>query len=198
MIQDNVGDALDVVMSGHGDDGHREVEIPGGVDGDETVDGAFQKHARILVDEIGAMAVAGDKVEIALLQEVIFDAAHDGSGIAVADLGDNDTDGKTALGAERAGKEIGTIFEFAGGSEDSVFGGLRDGIGDARAIDDQGDGGRGKCEVLRQLFQAHGFAGGACGSIGARLGGSGGHGAESRTLTARRQAEILIRRCLYY
>jgi len=54
---------------------------------DETVDGAFQKHARILVDEIGAMAVAGDKVEIALLQEVIFDAAHDGSGIAVADLG---------------------------------------------------------------------------------------------------------------
>ena len=159
MVEDDVGYALDFVVAGDGDHGHGEVEVPGSVDGDEAVDGAFQEHARIFVDEIGAVAMAGDEVEIALLQEVIFDSAHDRSGIAVADFGDDDADGKAALGAQGAGKEIGAIFEFAGGGEDAVLGFLRNGVGDAGAVDDERDGGGRKSEVLRQFFEAHGLGG---------------------------------------
>ena len=99
MIEDNVGHALDVVVSGHGDHGHGKVEVPGRVDGDQAIHRSLQEHARVFVDQIGAVAVAGDKVEVSLLQEVIFHSAHNGSRIPVAHFRDDDTDGKAALGA---------------------------------------------------------------------------------------------------
>src|SRR5215471_9317439 len=99
MIEDDVDDALDIVVAGDGDDGDGEVEMPGRVDGNQSVDGALEEHAGIFVDEVGAMAMAGDEVEVAFLKEVVFDAAHDGGGVSVADLGDDDADGEAALGA---------------------------------------------------------------------------------------------------
>lgn len=82
------------------------------------------------------MAVAGDEIEVAFLEKIVFDAAHDRGGIAVADLGYDDSDGKAALGAERAGEEIGAVLEFSGGGEDTVLGLLGDGIGNIGAVDD--------------------------------------------------------------
>ena len=131
MVEHNVGYALHVVVSGHGDDGHGKVQVPGGIDGDQAVHRSFEEHPWIFVDEIGAVAVAGYKVEVSLLEEIVFDAAHDRRGVSVADFGDDDADGEAALSAQGAGKEIGAIFEFAGGSEDSVLGILRDGVGHA-------------------------------------------------------------------
>lgn len=191
MVEDNVGDTFDIVVPGHGDHGHGKVETPGSVDGDEAVDGAFHENVRVFIDEIGAVPMAGDEVEVTLLQEVIFDAAHDGSGIAVADFGNNYADGKAALRAQGAGKEVGTIFEFAGSGEDAIFGVLGDGVGDGRTVDDKRDSGGGKGEVFRQVFQTHGFAGGAPGDIAARFWLSCAHGPKSRTRKWREQAEIL-------
>ena len=116
-------------MSGDGNDRDGEVQVPGGIHGDQAVHRSFEEHSWVFVDQIGAVAVAGDKVEVSLLQKIIFDAAHDGRGISVAHFGDNDSDGEAALSAQRPGKEVGTIFEFAGGGEDSVLGILRDGVG---------------------------------------------------------------------
>jgi len=102
VVEHNVGHAFHVVVPGHGDDGHGKVQVPGGIHGDEAVHRAFEEHARVFVDQIGAVAVAGDKVEVPLLEEIIFDAAHDGRGIAVAHFGDDDADGEAALGCVRS------------------------------------------------------------------------------------------------
>ena len=50
-------------------------------------------------NEVGAVAVAGDKVKVSFLQKIVFDAAHDGRGISVTDFGDDNSDGKAALSA---------------------------------------------------------------------------------------------------
>ena len=205
MIESDIGDTLYVIVSGDGDDGDGEVEMPGRVDGDEAVDGAFQKHSWVFVDEIGAMAMAGDEIEVTLLQEIVFDSAHDGGGIAVADFGDDDSDGEAALGTQGAGEEIGTILEFAGGGEDAVFGVLRDGIGDAGSINDEGDGGGGEVKVLREFFEAHGPAGGVrclfCYlflGLFCELELLRGHAAESRTTKSGGQGLISLQLMLYY
>ncbi len=204
MIESDIGDAFYVIVSGDGDDGDGEVEMPGRVDGDEAVDGAFQKHSWVFIDEVGAMAMAGDEIEVSLLQEIVFDATHDGGGIAVADFGDDDSDGEAALGAQGAGEEIGTIFEFAGGGEDAILGVLRDGIGDAGSIDDEGDGGGGEVEMLGEFFEAHGPAGGM-GRVGCLFRNLlrglellRGHAAESRTMKSGGQGLISIQLMLYY
>src|SRR4029077_3208590 len=99
VVKHNVGHALHVVVSGHGDDRHGKVQVPRGIDGDEAVHRSFQEHPRIFVDQIGAVAVAGDKVEVSLLEKIIFHAAHDGRGITVTDFRDDDADGEAALSA---------------------------------------------------------------------------------------------------
>ena len=150
------------------------------------------------------MAMAGDEIEVSLLQEIVFDSAHDGGGIAVADFGDDDSDGEATLSAQGAGEEIGTIFELAGGGEDAIFGVLRDGIGDAGSIDDQGDGGGGEVEVLREFFEAHrpaggmGRVGGLFGYLFCGLGLLRGHAAESRTMKSGGQGPISLDLMLYY
>src|SRR5258708_26357816 len=99
MVEHNVSYAFYVVVPGHGDYRHGEIQVPGGIYGDQAVDRSFQKHAWIFVDEIGAVAVAGDKVEVSLLEEIIFYAAHDRRGVPVTHFGDDDPDGEAALGA---------------------------------------------------------------------------------------------------
>lgn len=160
MVENDVGNALDFVVAGDGDHRHREVEVPGSVNGDESVHGAFEEHARIFIDEIGTVAMTGDEVEIALLQEVVLDSAHDRGGVPVADFGDDDPNGEAALRAQGAGEEIGAVFEFAGSREDAVLGFLRNRVGDAGAVDDERDGGGREIEVLSEFLEAHGPAGG--------------------------------------
>ena len=83
------------------------------------------------------MAVTYDEVEVSLLQEMVFHAAHDRGRIAVTDFGHDDADGKAALGAQRTSKKVWAIFIFASGGENAIFGFLGNGIGDGRTIDDE-------------------------------------------------------------
>src|ERR1700686_3903049 len=99
MVEHNVGHALHVVVPGYGDDRHGKVQVPGGIHGDQAVHRSFQEHSWVFVDQIGAVPVAGDKVEVSFLQKIIFDATHDGRGIPVTHFGDDDSDGEAALSA---------------------------------------------------------------------------------------------------
>src|ERR1700678_1979921 len=100
MIEHNVGYAFDLVVSGHGDYRHREIEGPRSVDSDQPVYRSFQKHSWIFVNQVGAVAVTGDEIEISLLKKMIFDPAHHRSRISVADFRNDDPDGETTLGAQ--------------------------------------------------------------------------------------------------
>ena len=157
VVQNDVGHTFHLVVSRHRDHGHRERKSPGSIDRDQAIDRALQEEPRIFVDQVGAVAVAYDKVEVPFLQEMVFHTAHDRGGIAVADFRDDDADGEAALGAQGAGKKVGTVFVLPGGGKNAVFRFLRDGVRHGRAIDDEGYGSGGKSEAFRQFFQAHRF-----------------------------------------
>jgi len=141
VIEDDVGHTIHIVVAGDRDHRHRKVEVPGSIDGDEAIDRALEQHAGIFVDEIGAVAMAGDEIKVTFLEKVVFDTAHDGGGISVADFGNDDADREAALRAQRTCEKVGTVFKLSGGGEDAVFSLLRYGIGDVGAVDNQGDGG---------------------------------------------------------
>src|SRR5580704_12194448 len=78
----------------------------GGIDQNDALDGAINQQARIFLDEILLAPMAGDEVEVAFPKQVIFDPRHDGGGVALADLGREDTDQESALETERACEEV--------------------------------------------------------------------------------------------
>ena len=88
----------------------------------QPVDRAVVEELGVFIDEIGPEAVAGNEVEIAFLQKVVFDSAQDSDVIALADLRHEYADGETASGTETACKEIGTIVQFASGRENQFLG----------------------------------------------------------------------------
>src|SRR5580698_1011961 len=110
VVQNNIGHALYLVMSGNGDDGHGKRKRPGSVDSDQAVDRSLQKKSGIFVNQVGAMPMTHHKVKISFLQEIVFHATHDRSRIAVADLGNDDADGEAPLCTQRTREEIRAVF----------------------------------------------------------------------------------------
>ena len=112
-----------------------------GVDEEKAVDGAIHEELGVLVDEVGAAEMADGEVEVAGLEEVLFDAEHEAGEVAFAEFGDDDPDGVGEACAEHAGVEVGAVLEFFGGGEDALTGLGRDGFGDRGVVEDDGDGG---------------------------------------------------------
>lgn len=129
-------EALAVLVAGDGDDGHGEVVVHGGIDRDDAFDGAREEEARVSLEEIGAVVVADDEVEIFLLEERIFNAAEDGGGVAFADFRNHDADGEAALVAELARNGIGFVVEERGGLQDSFLSFWRDAVFDSGIVHD--------------------------------------------------------------
>ena len=158
VIEDYVDNAGGFVVAGDGDHGEAQLEAPRSVDCDHSLDRAVEEQPGIFVDEVGAMVVAGDKIEIPCLQESIFDSAQNHSLVAFADFRNQDPDRKTALHTERAGKKVGAVIEFAGGGENEISCFWRDGACHGRAVDYDGNCGGRETEAIGQLFQANALA----------------------------------------
>lgn len=99
MIDYDIGDVGDLVMARYGHDGYREFMLPYGVDGDDSIHPPIEKGFGILLDEIRTMAMTGYKEKVSFFEQTVFYSAEDGGGVAFADLGHNDADGKTPPGA---------------------------------------------------------------------------------------------------
>ncbi len=70
LVEDNVGDAFNFAMAGDNDGGQSaEALLESRIDKDEAFDGAIQKEARILLDEVGLATVTRGEVEVALLDQ---------------------------------------------------------------------------------------------------------------------------------
>src|SRR6266849_8254741 len=189
MVQDDVGHALYVVVARYRDHGHRKGEIPRCVDGDQAIDGSFEKEPGVLINEVWTVAVAGDKIEVSFFQKIVFHSTHHRSGIPIADFRDNDSDGEAALGPQRSSEYIWPVFELAGCGKNPVLGLLGNSIRDRRAVDDQRHGCGRKPKVVRELLQTHGFVARACrlARTPARVFCS--HAAQSRTSRIAGQAQ---------
>jgi hypothetical protein len=113
VVEHDVRVALELLVSGDGDDGDAEGFVEGGVDEKEAVDGALGEEAWVLFDEVGLALMGDNVVEVPGLEQSFFDAVHErGEGLA---------------GAEGAGDGVGAIVETLGCFEDALARGGGDG-----------------------------------------------------------------------
>ena len=163
LVEHHIRDAFDLAMACDDYGGENpDALFEGRIDKDEALDGAIHEEARILLDQIGLAAVARGEIEVAFFNEVLFDAAEDLHGIAVAEFGNKDADGECLALAQGAREEAGAVVEFGGSLGDPVAGFLRDGTDAGSIIQNQRNGCRREVEVLAQRAQTDGLAG--CGA----------------------------------
>lgn len=178
VIEQDVGDALRLVVAGDGDGGDGRGVREECVDGDDGLDGALEQEALRALDRLRAMAVADEEVEEVGLEQLVLDAGQHGGGVALADFGDEDAHGLGAAIAEGPGVDVGAVVELAGGREDALLRGLRDGAGGGGGVEHAGDGCGGEAEVPGELLEADG--GGRRRNLGTRWSGRRGGWAGAR------------------
>src|SRR5260370_15186042 len=97
VVENDVCYAGYIPMAG---DGHkRDLHTLGKscIDGDQPFHCALLQEQRILFNELISMAVANHEIEIALLQQMIFNARHDQRCVSFADFRHKHADGVTSL-----------------------------------------------------------------------------------------------------
>src|SRR3954453_18067512 len=146
LVEDHIGDSLDFAMTGNHDHRQAEALLENGVDDDKTFDRSLHQQARVFLDEIGLAAMAGGQIEVALLDEELLDPCQNLGGIAVAELGNQNADGKGLPLAQGARIEAGTVIEFRSRLGHAVASLLGNGADAGRIIQDKRDGGRRKIE----------------------------------------------------
>ncbi len=156
VIEQNVGDAFRLVVTGHGDGGNGDTLGEWSVDCDEPLDGAGEEQLLILFDELGTVVMAYDEVEEILVEQALFDSAQDECGVSLADFGDHDADSGGPAISERASEDVGLIAEMTGGLEDFLLGCGGDGLSGRRSAEDARDGCGGQAEVGGDGFEADG------------------------------------------
>jgi hypothetical protein len=123
------------------------------VERDDAFHRAIDQQLLVLVDEVVAVAVAGEEVEIARLQQVILDAAERQSHVPLAHVRDQHANRQAALPRQRPGERVRLIAELPGRGDDAVLGALRDGVGRRRLVEDQRDGRRRQVQLFGEKTQ---------------------------------------------
>ncbi len=157
VVEHDVGIALELLVAGDGDDRDADGFVKRCVDEQEAVDGALREQAWVLVNEVRLALMGDDIVEVAGLEQTIFDTVHEGSEVAFGELGDDDADGEGLARAERSGDGVGAIVETFGGFEDALARSGRNGGSAGRVIHDERDGGGREAEVLGEGLEVDGF-----------------------------------------
>ena len=149
LVEDDVRYTVDLAMAGDKNRGENAKALfESGVDEDEALDGAIHEQAGILLNEVWLAAVTCGEVEIALFNKVLFDAAKNLHGIAVAEFGNEDADGEGLAFAQGSREEAGTVVEFCRSLGNAIARFLRDGADSGSVVQDQRDGGGRQVEVL--------------------------------------------------
>jgi len=102
--------------------------------------------------------VADGEVEVAGLEEILFDTEHEAGEVSFAELGDDDADGIGEAGAKHASVDVGTILELLRSIDDPLASLGRDGLGYWRVIENDGDGRGRKVKILGEDLEGDGFA----------------------------------------
>lgn len=156
MVEGDVGDAGGLMVAGDGDGGDGAAAGQGRIDGDDALDGAVEQKGLGAVDHGGLMVMADEEMEVSGLEQVLFYAAENEGGVALANLGNEDADGLAAAVAEGAGGEVGAVVETFRGGKDTVLRGLGDGLCGGGGVEHARDGGGREMEVVREDFEADG------------------------------------------
>ncbi len=93
--------------------------------------------------------MAGHKIEISGLHQVVFNSAQNRGVVTFTHFRDHDPDGGTAPGAQATREEVRFVVEFLGGGENQTLGFCGHGVGHRGTVQDQRNCGRGKPQVVR-------------------------------------------------
>ena len=140
--------------------------------------------SRILVDEISAMPVAGDEVQVACLQQRVLDPAHHQRRIPLADLRHHHADGQRAAVPQRLRDRVRPVAGRRGGGADPLLRGRRDGPRRRRAVQHERHRRRREAQLIREHAQRD-----ACGRsrICGRASTTGSHACSCRVALGTRR-----------
>src|SRR5208282_202475 len=152
VVEHNIGDAVDGPMTGKRDYRNSEIVLQRGINGKESFRAAPQKHLAILFDQILAVPVVRGEIEVARFHQVVSDAAHDLSVVAIAQFGNQNSDGVGSPTAERTSQEARLVVQLFGGGLDAVPRCLWNGApGDV--VQNDGNRSRVETQMFSKLFQ---------------------------------------------
>jgi len=118
MIQDDIGYARHIAVAGHRDERNLHAFRKCGVHSDQPFDGALLKKEGILFNEILAVSVAYDEIEVTFLKKMILNSRHHQSRVTFADFRHDDADRITALLPEGSGELVRPVVQFLGSGTD--------------------------------------------------------------------------------
>jgi len=139
VIEDDVGDAMELGVAGDRDGGCRRGAFEVGVDCEDAVDAARLEELGVFGDEVFSVAMVCGEEEVALLHEDVCGSAEHLGVVAFAEFGEEDADSLGFEALEGSGDEAGLVAELLCCSLDSF---ARDwGNGAAgRVVQHEGDG----------------------------------------------------------
>src|ERR1700693_3935954 len=105
MIEDYVRDPADAPVTGYRNHRERKLTHQVRIDGNDTFRAAANQQTGVLLDEISAVPVVSNEVEILLLQEAVTDAGHHFRVITIGEYRNQDANRHGAAVAQGASKK---------------------------------------------------------------------------------------------
>ncbi len=112
------------------------------VNRDQSLDAAFEHQLRITFEQVLAMMMTGDEVEVTFLEQVFLNPTQHLRRIAAAQLRNQHAQRECALRPQRTRDVVRLVIEFPGRLKDAIFRLLGNGIGRLRLIQNQREGSR--------------------------------------------------------
>src|ERR1700677_332348 len=137
IVEHYVGYSAHPPVACDGNHRQRQLVYQVGVDGNQTLRAAADKHARILLDQIGWMPVMGDKVEIFFFEETIPYAGHHFRVIAIGQYRNQNADRHGTAIPQGPGKKTRLVVEFKRCLANSLPGGFGNGASGDLVQDDR-------------------------------------------------------------
>src|SRR6266700_2561228 len=127
---------------------------------DQTFHRALLQKERIFFDELISMTVADHKVEIALLEQMIFNSGHDQRCVPFTDFRHNHADGVTPLLSKRPGEVIRPVIQLSGSRTDQFLRAQGNRFSSWNAVHHERDGRLRKSQMFCERLQTNAFPGG--------------------------------------
>src|ERR1700678_1152255 len=137
IVEHYIGYPAHTPVAGDDDYRQRQIVYQVGVDGNQTLGATADKHARILLDQIGSMPVMGNKVEIFFFEEAVSYAGHHFCVIAIGQYRNQNADGHGTAIPQGPGKKTRLVVEFKRCLADSLPGGFGNGASGDLVQDDR-------------------------------------------------------------
>lgn len=157
MIENNIGNTGNVEMGGDPYGRQRDLLAQLRIDQQQTIDGTADQQVRILLDEVRVTEMADSEVEIAGLEEILFNTGHKSGEVAFAELGYDDTDRIGKPRSQHASVHVGPVVKLFRGIEDALTRLRRYGLSHRRVVKDDRYRCRRKVQIIGKNLEGYRF-----------------------------------------